>query len=306
MGRYSRLLIAVLLAGLLAAPLYISAQGFDYWILQGPDCDTAISYSGSIGSINSGYEAYVIATGSFGTVHTASSYQAAPGSETGTATVLHYICPYNRSTPYWIAYNLHGEAEGGYIVTYNLDVKNNPGTITLDEDSDSEGGGGGACLSISGTISGTAAAPTYSSYYYGLYLRSQSSVNSSFCAEDGEATSSYAFSLHESVSPTPTPEPGGTATPTPIIHTQYLTLTTGTWTIPGPLVPITYSLETDSPHPWGEGSVITRDLLWWVARVALTIYSILPGSVWFTFFFVLLITPIGLILYKLMLEPPDL
>lgn len=84
------------------------------------------------------------------------------------------------------------------------------------------------------------------------------------------------------------------------------TATTGTWDLPGPLEPITYTIDPDAPTPWGETSVIDVDYMWWVAMIALTIYNLLPRNVWVIFLLILMLPIIGIILYRLMVEPPDI
>jgi len=89
-------------------------------------------------------------------------------------------------------------------------------------------------------------------------------------------------------------------------QTTAYTSTTEPWTLPGPLTPITFTIDPAQPLPWGGGSVIDVDIMWWVARVALTIYHLLPLNVWIVFGLIILIPIIGMLLYRLMIEPPDI
>lgn len=278
--------------------------GIDYWLLSGASCSDAIKYTDNLGGLRAGYESNVVLTGNYGEEHSLSTSVTVPGATSDRAKLTYYLCPYNRVAPYWISYNFDAGADGGYIVSYELILQRVATGDKLDYAQDQEGGGVGACLDISGGITGTAAAPYSGSYYYALYMSAAGSVDSNFCESDGTAFAIINFTINNEENPEPTPTIEPTVEPT--IQTQHITVTTtNQWESYGDLTPISFTLNTDAPMPWGEVEIINPETLWWVARVALTIYGLLPDSVWLIFFFILLIVPIGLLAYKLLINPPD-
>jgi hypothetical protein len=95
-----------------------------------------------------------------------------------------------------------------------------------------------------------------------------------------------------------------TVTPTATITA---TVPADDWEFPTePLLPYQYDAE---PEAGTIDAPITSGVLWEIARIALTAYNVISGgdgAVWLLFVGILLLPMAGLIVYRLLTDPPEI
>lgn len=204
-------------------------SGYDLYVVVGDHCNSALSYTDNLAAVIPGKEAFIYGTYDFGELIEIHGAASAPGNEAVTASLEYLVCLKDRTRNFYTDFTVSSVASGGYIVGYEYDVRRDSGTSPLYHEEDTIGGGSAACLDMAEGISGTVAAVSSGSYYYGMKFYADGSVNSRYCEADGVAEADIVLIVSESESPTPTPTLTGTPaffsplstppfpTPTPVV-----------------------------------------------------------------------------------------